>query len=155
MVRTKCHELRPQWARVGVLTSYSLVATLIVDLARALPAALVAAVLPGFFWACFLRRAVGLAERLTYSTALSLATVPVVAIALARILGTGISLGVAIASVLIVAGSGALACKIWGTAAARGPAQPPALPRPGPGRRPRPRARGPGPPVRPPPARSG
>ena len=132
MVRTKCHELRPQWARVGVLTSYSLVATLIVDLARALPAALVAAVLPGFFWACFLRRAVGLAERLTYSTALSLATVPVVAIALARILGTGISLGVAIASVLIVAGSGALACKIWGTAAARGPAQPPALPRPGP-----------------------
>jgi hypothetical protein len=108
---------------------YSLVATLIADLARALPAALVAGVLPGYFWACFLRRTDGLAERLTYSTAMSLATVPALAIVLARILGTGISLGVAIATVLLVAGSGALACKIWGTAAARGPAQPPVLPR--------------------------
>jgi len=105
------------------------VATLIADLVKALPAALAAAVLPGYFWACFLRRADGLAERLTYSTALSLATVPPAAIALARIMGTGISLGVAIASVLLVAGSGAVACKIWGTAASRGPAEPPALPR--------------------------
>lgn len=108
---------------------YSLVATLIADLARAMPAALVAGVLPGYFWACFLRRTDGLAERLTYSTALSLATVPALAIVLARILGTGISLGVGIATVLLVAGTGALACKIWGTAAARGPAQPPVLPR--------------------------
>jgi len=105
------------------------VATLIADLARALPAALLAGVLPGYFWACFLRQTDGLAERLTYSTALSVATVPAAAIALAKILGTGITLGVAIATVLLVAGSGALACKIWGTAAARGPAQPPALPR--------------------------
>ena len=73
---------------------YSLVATLIADLARAMPAALAAGVLPGYFWACFLRRTDGLAERLTYSTALSLAIVPAIAIGLARILGTGISLGV-------------------------------------------------------------
>jgi hypothetical protein len=108
---------------------YSLVATLIADLARAVPAGFVAGVLPGYFWACFLRRTDGLAERLTYSTALSLATVPAVALALARILHTGISLTVGIVTVLLVAGSGALACKIWGTAAARGPVQPPALPR--------------------------
>lgn len=106
-----------------------MVATLIADLARALPAALIAGVLPGYFWACFLRQTDGLAERLTYSTALSVATVPAAAIALARILGTGITLGVAIASVLLVAASGALACKIWGTAAARGTAERPALPR--------------------------
>src|SRR5271156_4200708 len=103
-----------------------MVATLIADLARALPAALAAGVLPGYFWACFLRRTDGLAERLAYSTALSLATVPAVAIFLAWGLSTGVSLGVAIASVLIVAGSGALACRIWGTA---GPADPPVLPR--------------------------
>ncbi len=59
--------------------------------------------LPGYFWACFLRRTDGLAERLTYSTALSLATVPALALALARILHTGISLTVAIATVLLVA----------------------------------------------------
>ncbi len=85
--------------------------------------------LPGYFWACFLRRTDGLAERLTYSTALSLATVPALALGLARILHTGISLTVAIVTVLLVAGSGALACKIWGTAAARGPVPPPVLPR--------------------------
>lgn len=106
-----------------------MVATLIADLARALPAALLAGVLPGYFWACFLRQTDGLAERLTYSTALSVATVPAAAIALAKILGTGITLGVAIATVALVAGSGALACKIWGTAAAREAAQAPALPR--------------------------
>lgn len=94
-------------------------AALIADLARAVPAALAGGVLPGYFWAVFLRRTDGLAERLAYSTALSLATVPVVAVALARVFDTGITLGVAIAAVAIVLASGALACRIWGTARGR------------------------------------
>lgn len=105
-----------------------MVTVVIADLARALPAALAAGVLPGWFWAAFLRRTDGLAERLAYSSALSLATVPAIAIALARILGSGITLGVAIASVLIVAGSGALACRMRGAAADS--ADSPALPSP-------------------------
>jgi hypothetical protein len=117
------------------------VARLIADLARALPAALAAGVLPGYFWASFVRRTDGLAERLAYSTAVSLATVPTISIAIARILGTGITLGVAITSVAIVLASGALACRIWGTARSRGAhaqagagrrggSESPALPRP-------------------------
>jgi hypothetical protein len=103
------------------------VATLIANLARALPAALIAGVLPGYFWAVFVRRTDGLGERLTYSAAVSLASVPAVALVLARILGTGVTLGIAIATVVIVAGSGAAACRIWGVA---GGSAAPALPRP-------------------------
>lgn len=86
------------------------------DLLRALCAAIAAVVLPGYFWAAVLRPAGGLAERLGYSSALSLATVPVVALVLARLAGSGITLWIALVSVVIVFGSGALAL-LW-----RGPA---------------------------------
>jgi hypothetical protein len=100
---------------------------LITDLARGLLAALIAGVLPGYFWAGFVRRTDGLAERLAYSTAISLATVPAVAVLLAHLAGSGISLLIALGSVVIVAGSGALATRIWGAA---GGSAAPALPRP-------------------------
>jgi hypothetical protein len=93
-----------------------------VDLIRAFCAAVVAVVLPGYFWVLFLRPARGLAERLAYSSALSLATVPVVALLLARIAHSGITLWIAIASLLIVSGSGLVAVVAKG--AASGPAGP-------------------------------
>jgi hypothetical protein len=89
---------------------------MLLDLIRALCAAIAAVALPGYFWAVLLRPAGGLAERLGYSSALSLATVPVVALVLARLARSGITLWIAIASVVLVLGSGALAV-LW-----RGPA---------------------------------
>jgi hypothetical protein len=83
---------------------------------RALLGALAAGVLPGYFWARFLCPASGLGERLAYSTVLSMASVPPIALLLARIAGSGITLWMAVASVVIVVGSGAVAFS------ARGPA---------------------------------
>jgi hypothetical protein len=95
---------------------------LLLDVARALPAALVAVVLPGYFWAVFLRPAGDLAERLAYSTVLSMASVPVLALVLARLSGTGVTLWIAIVSVALVLGSWALAVAARGRAP--GPAEP-------------------------------
>jgi hypothetical protein len=95
---------------------------LLLDVARALPAALAAVVFPGYFWAVFLRPAGDLAERLAYSTVLSMASVPVIALLLARLSGSGITLWIAIVSVALVLGSGALAVAAKG--AAPGPAEP-------------------------------
>ena len=95
---------------------------MLLDLLRALCAAIAAVVLPGYFWAALLRPAGGLAERLGYSCALSLATVPVVALVLARLAGSGITLWIALASVVLVFGSGALAL-LW-KGAAPGTAEP-------------------------------
>src|SRR5579862_4413304 len=100
---------------------------LIANLARAVLGALAAGVLPGYFWAGFVRRSDGLAERLAYSAALSMALVPAVALFLARILGTGVTLLVALAAIGLVGGSGALARGLMGPGGA--PAGP-ALPRP-------------------------
>jgi hypothetical protein len=97
------------------------------DLARGLLAAVITGVLPGYFWAGFVRRTDGLAERIAYSAAISMATVPAIAVLLARLTGTGVSLLIALASVVAVAGSGALACRICGPA---GGSAAPALPRP-------------------------
>jgi len=99
----------------------------VLDLARAALAAVAAGVMPGYFWAIVLRPTGGLAERLTYSTVLSMASVPAVALTLARLAGTGITLWIAIGSVALVLGSGAVALVTRG--AARGPAAP-VLPRP-------------------------
>ena len=99
------------------------------DLMRAAAAAVAAGVLPGYFWAAVLAPRAGLAERLTWSSVLSVASVPAVALALAKAADTGVTLWVAIGAVALVAGSGALAF------AARGPAGP-ALPRPAPVRSP-------------------
>lgn len=101
---------------------------------RALLAAGAAAVLPGYFWAAVLRPACGLGERLAYSTVLSIGLVPPVASVIARATGTGITLWVAAASVVIVFGGGAVMLA-W-----KGPAPGPSpglLPPPGPVRDPR------------------
>lgn len=92
------------------------------DLLRAICAAIATVALPGYFWAVFLRPASGLAERLAYSSAVSLATVPVVAVAAAHIAGSGISLWMAILSAGVVLASGLLAVTLKG--AARGRAGP-------------------------------
>jgi hypothetical protein len=97
------------------------------DLIRGLLAAAAAGVLPGYFWAAVLRPASGLAERLAYSAALSMAGVPLVAILLARAAGGGMTLWIALAAVAIVLGTGLLAYRLRG--AAPGPATP-ALPSP-------------------------
>jgi hypothetical protein len=99
----------------------------ILDLARAALAAAAAGIMPGYFWAIVLRPAGGLAERLTYSTVLSMASVPTVALVLASLTGAGITLWIAIGSVALVLGSGVVAFVTRG--AAPGPATP-VLPRP-------------------------
>ena len=73
---------------------------MVADLIRAWPAAAAAVVLPGYCWALVLRPASGIGERLAFSTAWSMATVPAIAVLLARAAGTGITLWVALASVL-------------------------------------------------------
>jgi len=99
----------------------------VLDLARAALAAVAAGVMPGYFWAIVLRPTGGLAERLTYSMVLSMASVPAVALTLARLAGTGVTLWIAVGSVALVLGSGAIALVMRG--AAPGPAAP-VLPRP-------------------------
>jgi len=84
----------------------------VADLIRAVLAAAAAAVLPGYFWAAVLRPTSGLGERLAYSTALSMASVPVFAVVIARVAGTGVTLWVALVSVLIVFGTGALVYRL-------------------------------------------
>lgn len=80
--------------------------------------AVVAGVLPGWFWTKFLlprekrevREVEGseyLAERLAYSVALSLALVPVVALTLTAITGGGVTLAIAAISPLVVFAAGA------------------------------------------------
>lgn len=87
-----------------------------VDLLRGLLAAVVAGVLPGYFWAVVLTPRSDLAERLTWSAVLSVASVPVIALLLAKLAGTGVTLWVALGSVALVAGSGALALAVRGRA---------------------------------------
>jgi len=95
------------------------------DLIRALLAALAAGVAPGYLWAAVLRPASGLAERLAYAAALSMASVPAIAVLLARATGAGVTLWVALAAVGIVFVTGALAFAVKGAArGARGPLLP-------------------------------
>ena len=100
---------------------------MVLDLARAALAAVAAGIMPGYFWAVVLRPTAGLAERLTYSTVLSMASVPTVALVLASLTGAGVTLWIAIGSVALVLGSGVVAFITRG--AAPGPATP-VLPRP-------------------------
>ena len=100
---------------------------MLADLIRGLLAAVAAGVLPGYFWAAVLRPASGLAERLAYSAALSMAGVPLVAILLARAAGDGVTLWIALAAVAIVLGTGLLAYRLRGGAPG---AAVPALPSP-------------------------
>ncbi|HYV79159.1 MAG TPA: hypothetical protein VE979_13595, partial [Streptosporangiaceae bacterium] len=78
-------------------------------MARAALAAVAAGIMPGYFWAVVLRPTAGFAERLTYSTVLSMASVPTVALVLASLTGAGVTLWIAIGSVALVLGSGVVA----------------------------------------------
>jgi hypothetical protein len=88
----------------------------VADLIRALLAGAAGAVLPGYFWAAVLRPTSGLGERLAWSTGVSMASVPTVAVILARVTRSGVALWVALASVLIVFGSGLLVYWLRGPA---------------------------------------
>lgn len=72
------------------------------DLTHALLAAAAAGVLPGWFWAGCLWPASGLAGRVACSMALSMVLVPAVALLSAYLLGTGVTLTVAVVSVAAV-----------------------------------------------------
>lgn len=95
---------------------------MISHLLLALPVLALVYVLPGWFWSGLLvpgadksrsgRR--DLAERLAYSAGLSLALVPAAALVPARLFGLGVTLPVAIASPLIVLGTGALLYRRFG-----------------------------------------
>jgi hypothetical protein len=104
------------------------------DLIRAVLAAAAAAVLPGYFWAAVLRPTSGLGERLAYSTAVSMGSVPVLAVIIARAAGTGVTLWVALVAVLAVFGAGLLVFRIKGPAPGESS---PLLPLPAPVRDPR------------------
>jgi hypothetical protein len=102
---------------------------MVFDLIRAVCAAIAVVPLPGYFWAVLLRPAGGLAERLAYSSAVSLAAVPVVALVLEHLARSGITLWIAIVSAGIVLLSGVAAVRWKGAAAG---ATRPVLPRPAP-----------------------
>src|SRR5439155_947164 len=73
-------------------------------------------------WAAVLRPTSGLGERLAWSTGISMASVPTVAVILARVTRDGVALWVALAAVLIVFGSGLLV--YWRRGPAPGTAAP-------------------------------
>jgi hypothetical protein len=75
---------------------------LLFDLIRALPAAVLVGVVPGWFWAKLLHASADLYERIAYSVALSMALVPAVILIPTRLLGMGVTLTVAVASPLFV-----------------------------------------------------
>lgn len=70
------------------------------DLIRALSAAILVGFVPGWFWARCLCAPADRSERLTYAVALSMALVPAVALVPAQLLGTGVTLAVAVSSAL-------------------------------------------------------
>jgi uncharacterized membrane protein len=92
----------------------------LLDLIRASLAATVAGVLPGWFWAKILCATTDRAERLTYSVALSITLVPVCALAQVTLFGGGVTLLVAVSSVLLVLFGGLAAYLRFGPAAGKG-----------------------------------
>src|SRR5215211_1725716 len=86
------------------------------DLSLALPAALLVGLLPGWFWAGLLLPPADYAERLAYSVALSITLIPALALIPTRLLGMGLTLGVAIASPLVVFFAGLVAYLWFGPA---------------------------------------
>ncbi len=91
---------------------------MLLDLTRASLPAILVGVLPGWFWVKCLLFTTGRAERLTYSVALSMALVPAVTLALARLLGGGVTLPIAVVSPLVVLGAGVVAYFRFGGAKA-------------------------------------
>jgi hypothetical protein len=96
------------------------------DLILAVPAAILVGVVPGWFWARLLAASADRAERFAYSVGLSITLVPTAALVQARLLDTGVTLIVAVASPLIVFFSGLGAYLRFGSA--KGPDEPLAPP---------------------------
>jgi hypothetical protein len=89
---------------------------LISDLLRALPAAFLIGVLPGWFWTRCLLASDDRAEQLAYTVALSLTLVPTVALAQTYLLTTGVTFAVAVVSVALVFLAGLAAYLLFGPA---------------------------------------
>ncbi len=96
------------------------------ELIRALPAAVLVGVVPGWFWARLLSASADRAEQITYSVALAITLVPAVALVSTRLFGLGVTLAVAVASPLVVFLAG-LAAYLW-FGAAKGSDEPLAPP---------------------------
>lgn len=92
------------------------------DLTRALVAAVVVGVAPGYPWAVSLCSTADRVERLAYGIGLSLMLVPSVALFQAWVFGTGLSLAIAISSVVIVFGAGIAVYLRFGAAKTSGKA---------------------------------
>ena len=86
------------------------------NLIWSLPAVAVVCVMPGIFWARVLWATTDVAVRLAYSVALSLTLVPAVALLQARLFGVGVSLAVAVVSVVVVFAGGLAAYLRFGAA---------------------------------------
>ncbi|MGB3633152.1 MAG: hypothetical protein WA982_03855 [Rubrobacteraceae bacterium] len=76
--------------------------TLLSELIRVLPVAILICLLPGYFWAGLLCATEDFASRIAYSSALSITLVSAVALAQVRLLDTGLSFTIAVSSPLIV-----------------------------------------------------
>jgi hypothetical protein len=74
----------------------------VLDLIWALPVAALVGIVPGWFWAKLLSASTDLYEHLTYAIALSLALVPALTLIPTQLLGSGVTLAVAISSPLLV-----------------------------------------------------
>lgn len=86
------------------------------DLIKVFLVVFLTALVPGYFWSRCLVFSEDRAVRLTSSVALSIALVPVVALGLARLLGGGVTLPVAVVSPLIVLGAGIGVYALFGPA---------------------------------------
>ncbi len=92
------------------------------DLIRAVPAALLVGLVPGYFWARCLAATDDLAERLAYAIALSVTLVPATALVFSSILGTGVTTLISVVSVALVFSAGLAVRLVFGPA--KGPPGP-------------------------------
>src|ERR671917_1593765 len=79
---------------------------MVLDVVRALAAAVVVGVLPGWFWGECLDATSDRAERLAYSVAFSTTLVPTAALVQARLFGVGVTPVITVVSVLLVLATG-------------------------------------------------
>ena len=91
---------------------------MVLDLIWALPVAALVGIVPGWFWAKLLSAPADLYEHLIYAIALSLALVPALALIPTQLLGSGVTLVVAVVSPLLVFLGGFAAYLRFGTAKA-------------------------------------
>ena len=89
---------------------------MLAELIRAMSAAFVVGVVPGWFWAKALCAGADRAERLAYAAGLSMALVPAVALVPGRVVGLGVTLPVALLSVGVVFIGGLVAYLRFGPA---------------------------------------